>query len=281
MTTTQPVDSIRDQTAPAVLVESSHLDPKSGALWVHKDLVPVVKPWEHEDHVGPVKAEEHFGDVPSWAEYVKRFASDDPDYAPLITWNARGLRAVLDYHSSEDTPGRCQWTATHPFVLSREWQAWSQRANGRAMGQRELIEFLEDHQDDVKDPDPATLTNVLRLLRAQANAKADTELAADGSTKLVFSKETAVRSGTGDVTLPSEFSILIPVLKGHVDAKGAPLLYRLAVRVRVSVGDDARLAFRLSIPNAERTLDAALLDQVESARAELSDTPLTILRAAD
>ena len=49
--------------------------------------------------------------------------------------------------------------------------------------------------------------------------------------------------------------------------------------VRVSVDDQARLAFRLSMPSAERALEAAVADRVEVAKQALGDD-FVLLRGA-
>ena len=279
MTITDPIAADAISTAPRLAIAPTYKDPVTGALYVHQDLRAVQEPWAEEAHIRPVKAAERFGDVESWVGYVRDFS--ESDRPPLLTWDASGLRAVLDYHRAAADPGRAQWTAVHPFVPSVQWKAWMALANGQAVGQRAAIERLEDLAEDIREPDSTNLTNLLRTLRASANAKADTELRPDGTSHVVFTKDTSVRSGAaGEVTLPPDFTIAIPVLKGHVDAAGKPVLYGLKVRLRVSVGEDAKLAFRFSIPNAERVLEDVYADRVAAAK-ELLGEDFVMWRAAD
>lgn len=287
--TTLPIENTDDTTAPAVLIAATYKDPTTGALYVHQDLRLARADWEEEGHIPPAKSTERFGDVESWVQYVQRFAEtaeEDGETArePLLTWNTSGLRAVLDYHQGFGDAGRCQWQAFHPFLPSAQWQAWMKLANGAAIGQKSTVEALEDLAEDIREPAPADLAALLRSLRASVNAKADTELRPDGTSSVAFSKDAQVRSGSGaaagEVTLPAQIAIAIPVLKGHVDQSGAAVLYRVAVRLRVSVDDQAHLAFRLSIPNAERVLETALLDRVAAAKQLLGES-LPLLRGAD
>jgi hypothetical protein len=262
----------------AVQVDASVRDEQSGALWVHKDLVQVLAPWEVERHVGPIRANESFGDVESWAAYVTRFAAV-PEYTPLVTWNSAGLLAVLDYHAHAEESGRTQWSARMPFVEAPEFAAWMQLADGRGKPQRVAIEALEDRGADIVEPAAGELMAMLRTLRTTVNKSAQTELRPDGSTSVSYIDDKGISARGGTVDLPSEISIRVPILKGHVDEQGKPVVYELKVKLRASVGDDARLMLRFSMPNAERALEAVYADRVALAKRLLGDG-FDVLRAA-
>src|SRR5258708_38723511 len=105
MTDTMPANA-GDQPGhfEGAILEASVSDPKTGAMWVHKDLVQARKDWE----IGPPRAEESFGDVESWAAYVKRFGLGDV----LLSWNPFGFRRILDYSGNDVPAGGCRWKAT-------------------------------------------------------------------------------------------------------------------------------------------------------------------------
>jgi uncharacterized protein YfdQ (DUF2303 family) len=274
--TTLPSEPTDKSTAPRVVVPAYHHDTATGATWIHKDLVQVIAPYADEEHLGPIRAVEAFGDVESWVSYVKEYSTADG--ATFITWNGIGLHAVLDYHSG-NLAGRQQWKATMPFVRSAEWQAWTFLANGRAHSQREAIEFLEDHALDVVEPASADLTSLLRSLRGTVTKAASTTLNEDGSTHVSFEGSAGARAQNGSADLPSHFTIGIPILKGHTGADGKGVLYRLDVRLRASVDDQARLQLRFGIPNAERALEDVYSDRVAAAKQLLGDG-FSVLRAA-
>lgn len=269
----------REQTAPHILAATS-FSAKDGSVYVHKDLVQVITPWAVEDHIGPARVSESFGDVDSWAEYVHRYGEPDGDFPAFVTWSEKGLRAVLDYHGVGQEPNRCQWVAEHPFTLSPVWRKWAALANGNPRSQREVLEAFEDLGADIVEPAATDLVALVRTLRATTMASADTELRPDGTTRVAYTKNQTVNAG--ELVLPPTLTIAIPVLKGHVeygdDGKASPVLYRLTVRLRVSVGDDARLAFRLSMPDAERVLEAVYEDRVRAARLAF-EGDFSILRA--
>lgn len=275
----QPVDTYGQQTAPRLTILPAWKDPQTGALYVHESLLRHQEPYAEEAHIAPMKVTERFGDVESFVVYVRRYGAPD---TTLATWNSHGLKAILDYADEAAEPGRCQWLALHPFTFSVQWYAWMKLAGGQPMGQKAAVEALEDLGADIVEPVPADLMNLLRSLRASVNAKADAELRPDGSTSIAFTRDTNVKAGTvGSATvLPASFGIAIPVLKGHVDDNGRPVLYRLDVRLRVSVDDAAHLALRFSIPSADRVLENVYADRVQLATKLLGDE-FALLRAAD
>lgn len=275
--TTQPIDPTQAQTAPHLTLAHVWKDGTTGETWVHKDMIKVAEPWDEESHVPPTAITERFGDVEGWAAYVRDYGPTEKTFA---TWNSQGLRAVLDYPIPAEEPGRCQWLALHPFTPSIQWRAWLGLANGQPVPQRAAVERLEDLAEDIREPDAAEVTGLLRNLRASVNAKADTELRPDGSTSVSFQRDTTIKAGVASVELPRSLTIAIPVLKGHVGPDGRPVLYRLEVRLRVSVDEAAHLAFRLSIPNAERVLEDVYAERVKLAAALLGPT-FRLLRAAD
>jgi hypothetical protein len=272
MPPTQPADPNIAKPANVLILAPTVTDNQTGAFYTHKDYVRQDPDWAVVDHVPPITTKEKFGDVESWAAYVTKYGGEPP-FDPLLTWSEAGLRAVIDYHSDADNPGRCAWLALHDFTRSHQWNRWALLANGQARGQKAVLESLEDYADDIAEPSPADLLTVLRTLRATASATADTELLADGSTKVVWQKQTGVKSA--EMNLPPEFLIRIPVLMGHTDAtkdgKQVPVLYQLAVKLRTSVDDQAHLSFRLSMPNAERTLEAVFADRVAAAQKLLGE----------
>jgi len=261
-------------TAPTVIVPAQYEDPITKALYVHEDLKRVREDWDVEEHISPVNVTEKFGDVESWVAYVKRFGLA-PDHPPLLTWNGGGLRAVLDYHDPEG-PGRCAWVALLEFKPSPEWTAWMGFGGGT---QKVVIEFLEDHTDDILDPPSVDLMALLRGLRTTVASSASTDLRPDGTTSVSFQQDKTLKGAAGQVELPPYLQIAIPVLRGHVDAEGRPVRYSTSVRLRASVSDDAKLALRFSIPNVERVLETVLTERVALAKEMLGDE-YTLLRAA-
>ena len=274
---TQPVVDFDQDNQVYLAVAATYKDPHTGRLLVHHDLVEIQAAYLEEEHIPPMKVTEKFGDVESFVDYVARFALPE---SSLLTWNARGLRALVDYASAgTDEPGRCQWLATMPFTTSIQWQNWTSFASGQSLGQKIAVERLEDLGADIVEPKPADLMGLLRSLRSSVNAKASAELRPDGTTSIAFERDSRVAAAK-DVDLPPTFKIAIPILKGHLNPDGSPVLFGLDVRVRVSVDDSAKLALRFTIPDAELALERVYAERVAAAKALLGET-FALLRASD
>lgn len=263
---TVPAGTQPTTAAPHLVLAPTYKDPTTGALYVHQDYNLQAPPWEEQAHISPPRGTEIFGDVPSWAAFVRRYGHPPATFA---TWNSAGLKAVLDYHENENDPGRCQWTAHQPFTRSAEWEAWWVFASNVTVAQKTAIEKMEDLAETIVEPAAADLLNLLRVLRANVNTKAESALNEDGSTAVSFEQAKTLRG----VSLPPTIKIAIPVLAGH------PARYAMSVRVRPSVDNDARLTFRFILMNQERVLEDVFAERVSEAQTILGDT-YPILRAA-
>ncbi len=116
---------------------------------------------------------------------------------------------------------------------------------------------------------------LLRSLRAHSTSSAETELRQDGTAHVKFSKNQTVGGGAnGEVDLPPEVTIAIPVIKGHGD------IFKLVLKLRASVGSDAKLELRFTMPAAQTVLEQVYGELVDQARSALG-SDFTIHRAAD
>ena len=271
--TTQPANAAEQPGKTHLVIEPVYVDPITRALYVHRDYDVAREDWEAETHIPPVDTDESFGDVSSFVTYVKAFAKK-----PHLTWTAHGLKAVTDYHT-KDAPDRCQWTADHPFVSSPEWTAWMRIASGEAIAHAKAVEVLEDRAEDIQEPDAAALMGILRNLRANVTATAQTELREDGTAAVSFSQDKTLRNPSPKVEIPPAFKIAIPVLKGHTDTNGKSVKYTMSVRVRVSIDNAAHLTFRFSIPLAEKVQEEVFAERVAEAKTLLGND-FTLLRGA-
>lgn len=269
------LSSFDDDQHAAHLTIQAHHKADDGSEWLREGhgYTKIVEPHEPDTYIPPFAAAEKLGDIESWCAFVERFSLES--VTPLLTWSQNGLKAVLDY-GEMDAPGRRRAVAEHPFLTTRQWQAW-QKITGQTHGQKALIEALEEHRQDVREPDAAKMVELIRSLRANVNVAAESELGTNGNTKLSFSRQT-----TTSVELPPSLTIGIPVLKGHTapDATGVdgPVRYAIEVLIRVDVLDGGKLAFRLSMPNAEQALEDAVADRVRLAKSTLGDA-YQLLRA--
>lgn len=273
---------------------------------------------EHVAPVKPVSVTERLGDIESWSEYVKRYGNpimtraavelDEINHGAdvgeltlqeaelakedlaaevqdlvaaqetFLTWNTQGLKAVLDYHTDE-APGRCTWVASYQFEMTPQFREWSSFADGDGVSQRDAVEFIEDHYQDIVEPAQSELLTILRGLRANLTATADTRVNADGTASIDFHKSSSLTSSDAAMTLPGEITIQVPVIKGHVDEDGNKQIFKLVVRLRATVAEGARLELHFTMPQVEIVLDQVYEELVTMAKAALGDE-YSILRAA-
>lgn len=261
------------QEAPRIIIEPSVSGP-GDSLWVFdgQGYKPAIAPFEiqaqRDQYVGPAKASVSLGDVASWVAYVKRYHRPE---RLLLTWSEHGLKAVLDAHESLDAAGRGQWTASHPFLKSSQWDNWTAFANGKtSWTQKAAVDKLDEYADDVVDPVSATLLDILRTMRATVSSRAESEYRQDGGMLLSYTQDSKL---VGKAAVPSEITIQIPVLKGHtLDDGRTPVMYRLPVKIRPAVDPkDGTVSFRFLMPTAERVLEAVYADRVDAAKELLGE----------
>lgn len=294
-----------DRAAKHLVLAPWYEDKDTGELWVHQDYKKARDAYADDDYVapvGPVVTTEKFGDLESWAEYLRLYG---PTARAFITWNSYGLCGILDYHDrvGEQTivgkADRAQWKAEYPFVATPEWRDWSKIATGEPIPHSKAVEFIDDHLVHIAEPPDTVLLNILRKLRSNSTAKAETELRSDGTAHIKFERNEQVTT-EGEVDLPPEFEIRIPILRGHtgpvthpdgsplmllepgtteaVQATG-PVIYRLVVRLRVSIIEN-KLHLRFTLPAKERVLEQVYADMVAEAKTQLGPG-FTVLRAAE
>lgn len=278
---THPVDVDELDRSEQALVLHGEVTGPDGAHYIHKDYVKVTEAWAVEQHIGPVNVQERFGDIESWAEYVKRYSGDMEEGADLetyITWNAGGLKAVLDYHTTR--AGRCGWRAEYPFQYTQEWRRWQALTTG-PIPQRKVVEALEEGFNDVVEPNAATLLDILRNLRGNVSAKASVSMRENGTSDVHFQRETNARGGAaGDVELPNQITIAVPIIRGHLNDQGERVIYRFDVKLRAIVGDNGELGLTFTILGGEVAMEQVFGDILTLAKGHLGDS-FTVYRAAD
>jgi hypothetical protein len=269
----------QERAAAHIVIAPYYRDPENGAVYVHEALKQTIPAYQDQDrtraYVAPPHLTERFGDVASWAAYVRRFGRPETAF---LGWNTAGLEAILDYHAAdaERTPGRLQWRAAHAFTIARELAAWQKIASGAAIAQAAFIEHLETLADTIINPGAADLIGIISTLRATVTAETKTEIRPNGTAKIEAVKDGKVIAA-GE--RPAHILIRVAVLAGHMDDDGNTVRYDLDVRLRVTPTEKGA-DFRLAIPKLAATLEDAYADRVAAAAALLGDD-FPILRVAD
>jgi len=191
-------------------------------------LVPLERHIYNGHNERPERVEEliEVSDPASFIEYFKQFSdahsrifADEPE--------AR-VTAFLDYHEAMDKPRWCDHQVDLVLAHSNEWTAWTGK-NNQQMSQMAFAEFLEQHAADITSPPPAAIIDVCRDLQAKSEVEfGGGSRVESGAIRFRYSETVRATVGAGNIDVPSEFTIAIPVFCGGTSVPLQALLrYRL------------------------------------------------------
>lgn len=192
--------------------------------------------------------------------YVKRHAVTP---SVFVTRDADSVTAVgvLDYHVGKD-PAWGSHRVQLDLEMSEELRPWVQGA-GKLWEQVAFAEFVEDHNADVHQPQPADLVELALSLKGRTDAKWEMKRnTQNGTGVLHFEEETS----TGDVTVPRELELFLPILHGEESRSVKVLL-----GYRVGAG---KVGFTWRIPALAARLREALKDVRKIMASELAEVPV-------
>lgn len=181
-----------------------------------------------------------------FAAYVNRLAS-----ASTTLWadqDNRRVVAIFDDHADADSPGWRRHRAVLHLKADRNWSHWC-NYDDRLVDQESFAEFVEDHIDQVVDPDPATMLEIATTFQAHRTATFErgTRLAS-GDVQLRWTETTTAKAGNkGQLEIPEKFTVK---LTPYVGVEPVELIARL--RYRINEGD-LRIGFKLLGADTART----------------------------
>lgn len=189
---------------------------------------------EFEDQPRRIKDRLTFGRLDSFCQYVNDFKL--PGTRIFVNPLAGCAKAVIDFHTrrkdaaARDIPGWCDHTAEFTPLLSEEWKRWS-AANARQFDQKTFALFLEDNAADIVSPPAAEVLDVSRTLSAKLTVNFKKGVRLDNTTEQLTYEETvdAKAGHKGDLSIPTEFMLEIPVFEGR-PARPVEARLRYAIR---------------------------------------------------
>lgn len=174
------------------------------------------------------------------------------------------ITGVLDAHTGDDA----RW-GQHRVVLRMEtsdrWKDWT-RQNRKGMTQHQWADFLEDHVEDVRTPDAATMLEIANTFHASTKIKFQSSISlTSGSQRLTWEEQTTGTAGnTGQLEVPKTFTIGVAPFD-FADAFGLTARFRY----RISNGS-LEVCFVLDDPAA--VIRDAVLDVVKKLEEALTPT---------
>lgn len=215
-------------------ISSPHTDERVHYIVVpNESTVKSLKEFQYPQGMPPdrIVATVALRDVASFASYVASYTDErrrvfaEPTQFKFL--------AVLDYHvAGEFKPQFCDHKAVLALQKDDRWVTWLGMDN-KPMSQSDFAEFIEDNRADIESPPAAVMMEIARDLSAktEVNFASSTRLQ-NGQTRLRY--EETVKAGVpsaGDIEVPEEFSLLIPVFYGE-----APVSVRARLRFRIPNG---------------------------------------------
>ena len=154
-------------------------------------------------------------DAASFIEYYTLFS--DEHSRVFADETKSQVLSVLDYHGiGENAPRWGQHRVLLTLRHSEEWKRWIGR-NGQAkkMSQMEFAEFIEDNTPDIIEPSAATMLEMARTLQAKTDVDFSSAIRTNnGQVQLKYTETVKGTYGSGNVEIPEEFKIQIPVYVG-------------------------------------------------------------------
>lgn len=133
--------------------------------------------------------------------------------------NLEGAQLIAVFNDDVASPsGPGAWRdhrATLRLKRTPEWQAWRQ-LSGKKGGQREFAEFLEEHLDDITQPDAADLVEIARTFTAsnKVTFRSGVNLT-NGETRFQYDEELEGKAGaTAQIDIPREFTLSLAIYEG-------------------------------------------------------------------
>ena len=148
----------------------------------------------------------------SLIDYVLRFAtSDSVIFADVENGT---VTAIIDYHKvtepANKAPQLCTHRSSFKLQASMEWEEWN-AINGELQSHLDFASFIEENAQDIMSPSGADLLEIVRSLKGAKNATWDEDYGSGAMVKRNASSSIALHSNKGDIELPRQFEIAIPV----------------------------------------------------------------------
>lgn len=201
-------------------------------------------------------------DLPSFITYCQDQTKADEGYIYADT-DTRSFTAVFNDYRDTDLPGWRDHRAHFAAQFTPEFKRWLEHTgSGKAKGQTEFAEFIEDNFADLVPPFNQQLLDVATTIQAKTDISfSSAKRLHDGQVQLGYTEVIDAKAGAdGALTIPREFELGLRIFK---NGDGYKLKARLKYRLS---GGGVKFWYELDRP--ERAIEDAFAGYVEKVRAD-------------
>lgn len=202
------------------------------------------------------RGHELFNHLPSFIERTNKLKSDSsiikasPERTGILK-----IETNLNATTS-DNPQWGDWKLFCQLAFQPEWNVWA--GDSLKLNQDGFIEFLQEHGDDITEPDGASLIELIQDLSASEGSECQSFSRSFDKTGRVTYKQKV--TGSDGAEIPAKLAIRVPIWTE--DEK-----YEATVLVQAKVRD-AQPVFVLKVKNPEKVVLQATKDIIEKIAKE-------------
>ena len=198
-------------------------------------------------------------DTDSFIKYVNFERTDETRI--YCTMEPPSFTAVFN-----DGAGWKDHRATYPCPVSKEWSIWNGQS-GKAMGQEQFAQFIENNLPDVANPPAAEMLEISRSLEAKKKVNFASGIRLSNSqNELTYEEEISGTAAKGKLQVPETFTIGIPVFEGGER-------YAVDARLRYRIAEAGKLTMWYELVRPHKILEDALAN-VRKQIAEQTTVPI-------
>jgi uncharacterized protein YfdQ (DUF2303 family) len=169
-------------------------------------------------------------DAASFGAYVRRHRVEATTTLYADHEHSTVVGVINDAGGSEDAPGWGDHRAMLKLRHTDPWLHWVS-LDGKPLTQEQFAEHIEAGLQEIVEPEPAEMFTLAQTFQATMGAKfRQVGRLSDGKRALHFEEEIEAKAGEqGDLTIPKEFRLLVPV---YENGQACDLVARLRFRIR-------------------------------------------------
>ena len=226
------------------------------AIAINTRLVPVERFKETPSQRGQIEVDS----IQSLVEYAEAF--DSLSSRVFASRSQQKLVLIHDWHEpgGDFVGGWANHRAVMPLKATQDWQDWM-AISGKAIGQRQFAEFVEEHLDTIQEPSAAEMLTIVTTISGMRNVKfTNVVVLANGDRQLQWEETTDAKSA-GDKRVPSEIKLRVPIFFGAEE--DTTMEIKALFRYRI---DNGALSFEVKLLHADKVADVAFRAIVDSVR---------------